>query len=138
MKITKLLIVVAGMVLAILVGWNWSQAQSDQQPVDPRIAAYDKGPATIDVSTYPPELQADYKVFAKRCSHCHTLARPINSDYALPDEWSRYVKRMMHKPNSEISADDAKKIYDFLVYDSQHRKKAMYEKKLKEQPATSH
>jgi hypothetical protein len=26
------------------------------------------------------------------------LSCPINSDYALPDEWSRYIKRMMHKP----------------------------------------
>jgi len=103
------------------------------EPLDPRIAAYDKGPATIDVSKYPAEMQENYKLFSKKCTHCHTLARPINSDYALPDEWSRYVKRMMRKPDSQISADEAKKIYEFLVYDSKIRKKALYDKKMKEQ-----
>ena len=90
-----------------------------------RIAQYDKGPATIDVSHYPAAIQKDYNLFHKRCTLCHTLARPINSDFSLPDEWSRYVKRMMHKPGSEINPAVAKKIYTFLVYDSSVRKKAM-------------
>jgi hypothetical protein len=110
--------------------------RGDEPPLDPRIAAYDKGPATIDVSKYTPEMQANYKLFSKKCTHCHTLARPINCEFALPDEWSRYVKRMMRKPDSQISADEAKKIYEFLVYDSQIRKKALYDKKMKEQPQT--
>ena len=126
------------LVLAVFCGvlgyWRWILGD---EPLDPRIAAYDKGPATIDVSKYPPEMQADYKIFSKKCTHCHTLARPINSDFALPDEWSRYVKRMMRKPDSQISADEAKKIYEFLVYDSQLRKRDLYEKKLKEQSQTS-
>lgn len=122
----------AAIVLGLLGFWKATRGD-DQPPLDPRIAAYDKGPATIDVSKYPPEIQADYKIFSKKCTHCHTLARPINSDYALPDEWSRYVKRMMRKPDSQISADEAKNIYDFLVYDSKIRKKDLYEKKLKEQ-----
>ncbi len=123
--------------IAVLLGiggfWTWSHGD---EPLDPRIAAYDKGPATIDVSKYTAEMQQNYKIFAKKCTHCHTLARPINSDYALPDEWSRYVKRMMRKPDSQISADEAKKIYEFLVYDSQIRKKALYDKKMKEQGQT--
>ena len=122
------------MVLAVLLGifgfWKWTRGD---EPLDPRIAAYDKGPATIDVSKYPPDMQTDYKLFSKKCTHCHTLARPINCEFALPDEWSRYVKRMMRKPDSQISAEDAKKIYEFLVYDSKTRKKELYEKKLKEQ-----
>jgi hypothetical protein len=121
------------LLLGIFGFWRWSRGD---EPLDPRIAAYDKGPATIDVSKYPPEIQENYKLFSKKCTHCHTLARPINSDYALPDEWSRYVKRMMRKPDSQISADEAKKIYEFLVYDSKIRKKALYEKKLKEQGPT--
>ena len=120
-------------ILAMAGFWRWGHGD---EPLDPRIAAYDKGPATIDVSKYPPEIQDDYKLFSKKCTHCHTLARPINSDYALPDEWSRYVKRMMRKPDSQISTDEAKKIYDFLVYDSKTRKKDLLEKKMKEQPAT--
>jgi hypothetical protein len=120
----------------ILVFYKWSRGDDQQPPLDPRIAAYDKGPATIDVSKYPPEMQADFKLFSKKCSHCHTLARPINCDFALPDEWSRYVKRMMRKPDSQISESEAKKIYEFLVYDSKVRKKDLLEKKLKEQGTT--
>lgn len=125
------------LIVAVLLGTLglWSRARGDE-PLDPRIAAYDKGPATIDVSKYPADMQASYKLFAKKCSQCHVIARPINCDFALADEWERYVKRMMRKPNSGISADEAKKIFDFLVYDSKTRKKEMYEKKLKEQGQT--
>ncbi len=104
------------------------------EPLDPatkaRIAVFDKGPATVDVSRYPSEIQKDYKVFSMKCTLCHTLARPINSDFALPDEWSRYVKRMMFKPGSGIHPADAKKIYTFLVYDSSVRKQATLDAKL--------
>ena len=95
-----------------------------------RIAQYDKGPKTIDVSKYPKSIQEKYKLFSHKCTKCHTLARPINSDYALPQEWERYVKRMKNKPGSGISGDEAKTIYEFLVYDSSIRKKAMIDKKL--------
>lgn len=108
-----------------------------QEPVDPRIAAYDKGPATIDVSKYPPDMQARYKIFASRCTKCHTLARPINCEFALDEEWERYVKRMMRKPGSGISASDGKQIFEFLTYDSKIRKKALYERKLKDATKTS-
>jgi hypothetical protein len=107
-------------------------AHGQDEPVDPRILAYDKGPAKIDVSKYPPEMKAAYKVFVDRCSKCHTIARPINCDFALDDEWERYVKRMMNKGGSIISPSDGKQIFEFLVYDSKTRKKALYDKKLKE------
>lgn len=118
---------------AVLGIVGWSRVSRGDEPVEPRIAAYDKGPATIDVGKYPAAMQADYKVFAQKCSHCHTLARAINCDFALPDEWERYVKRMMRKPNSEISAAEAKAIFEFLAFDSKTRKKDMYERKLKEE-----
>jgi hypothetical protein len=107
-----------------------------EEALDPRIAQYDKGPATIDVSKYPTEMQENYKLFNKKCTQCHTLARPINCEFALEDEWERYVKRMMRKPNSGISSAEAKKIFEFLAYDSKTRKKELYEKRLKEQPKT--
>ena len=69
-------------------------------------------------------------MFSQKCSQCHKLSRPINSDYALPDEWSRYIKRMMYKPGSGISSAEGKKIFEFLVYDSSIRKKAMVDEKL--------
>jgi cytochrome c5 len=95
-----------------------------------RVERFEKGPATIDVSKYPQALQDNYQVFAKKCTQCHKLSRPINSDYALPDEWSRYVKRMMYKPGSGISSSEGKQIFEFLAYDSSIRKKAMYDEKL--------
>ncbi len=95
-----------------------------------RLEAFEKGPATIDITKYPEALKENYDLFSQKCTQCHKLSRPINSDYVLPDEWSRYVKRMMHKPGSGISSSDGKKIYEFLVYDSAVRKKAMLDDKL--------
>jgi hypothetical protein len=109
-------------------------ARAADEPLDAetkaRIERFEKGPATVDISKYPDTIKEDYQVFSEKCSQCHKLSRPINSDYALPDEWSRYIKRMMHKPGSGISAGDGKKIYDFLVYDSSVRKKKMVDEKL--------
>lgn len=105
-----------------------------EEPLDEaaksRIAKFESGPKQIEVADYPETIKANYEVFSKRCSQCHTLARPVNSDYALPAEWERYVKRMMHKPGSGIAPADARKIFDFLVYDSSIRKKAMVDEKL--------
>jgi hypothetical protein len=95
-----------------------------------RIEKYEQGPATIDVSKYPQGIQDDYEIFSQKCTQCHKLSRPVNCDYALPDEWSRYVKRMMRKPGSGIDSADGKKIYEFLTYDSSVRKKAMLNDKL--------
>jgi hypothetical protein len=95
-----------------------------------RVERFEKGPATVDVSKYPDGIKENYEVFSTKCSQCHKLSRPINSDYALPEEWSRYIKRMMHKPGSGIGASEAKKIFDFLAYDSSVRKKKMVDEKL--------
>jgi mono/diheme cytochrome c family protein len=81
----------------------------------------DKGPDKINVSAYPADQQKGYKVFAEKCSKCHTIARPINTTMTKP-EWERYVKRMMHKPNSGISDTQGKTIFDFLAYDQENRK----------------
>jgi len=95
-----------------------------------RVERFEKGPATVDVSKYPQPIQDNYEVFSQKCTQCHKLSRPINSDYALPDEWSRYIKRMMNKPGSGIGSGEGKKIYEFLVYDASVRKKAMVDEKL--------
>ena len=81
----------------------------------------DKGPDNVDVSKYPAELQKGYKVFGEKCSKCHTIARPVNTTMTK-EEWSRYVKRMMHKPNSGISDSQGKTIFEFLAYDQENRK----------------
>jgi hypothetical protein len=81
----------------------------------------DKGPDRINVSAYPPEQQKAYKTFESKCAKCHTIARPINTTMTKPD-WERYVKRMMHKPNSGISDSQGKAIFEFLAYDQEMRK----------------
>ena len=121
--------------LALLFGAAASyQARAADENLDAatkaRVERFEKGPATIDVSKYPQGIQENYEVFSQKCTQCHKLSRPINSDYALPDEWSRYIKRMMYKPGSGISSSDGKKIFEFLVYDSSVRKKAMVDEKL--------
>jgi len=85
------------------------------------VLPQDKGPDKIDVSAYPAEIQKDYKLFSSKCSKCHTIARPINT-LMTRDEWERYVKRMMHKPNSGISDSQGKEIFAFLLYDQTNRK----------------
>lgn len=108
----------------------------------------DFGPDEIDVSEYPKELRATYRVFKFKCAACHTIARPMNSQFleltpeeaaqlkkddpqlfaddrvVKPEEgiWKRYVKRMMSKPGCPVKAEDGKQIWQFLVYDSKVRK----------------
>jgi hypothetical protein len=119
--------------LALVGVWPAAPAAAEEQldaATKERIERFEKGPATVDVSKYPDGIKENYEVFSHKCAQCHKLSRPINSDYALPEEWSRYIKRMMHKPGSGISAGEGKKIYEFLVYDSSIRKKAMVDEKL--------
>jgi hypothetical protein len=115
-----------------LLGAGVARAADD--PLDAetkaRIERFEKGALTIDVAKYPEGIRDNYEVFSTKCTQCHKLSRPINCDYVMPDEWSRYVKRMMHKPGSGIDSADGKKIYEFLVYDSSVRKKAMLDDKL--------
>jgi hypothetical protein len=120
-----------GLTALALLGAGMARAE-DQLDAETkaRIDKYEQGPATIDVSKYPQGIQDNYGTFSQKCTQCHKLSRPVNCDYALPDEWSRYVKRMMHKPGSGIDSSDGKKIYEFLVYDSSVRKKAMLNDKL--------
>lgn len=108
----------------------------------------DMGPAEIDVSGYPKEHRQAYRTFAFKCAACHTIARPINSEFlelsaeeikkakiddpelfkdkklTMADEliWNRYVKRMMSKPGCPVKKEDGKPIWEFLVYDSKLRK----------------
>ncbi|OGS04726.1 MAG: hypothetical protein A3G41_00340 [Elusimicrobia bacterium RIFCSPLOWO2_12_FULL_59_9] len=88
---------------------------------------WDGGPDSIDVSNYPQEQQANYKTFAKKCSKCHTLARPINAPYGA-QEWEPYVGKMRKKKRSGLDAKSAGKIIEFLKYDSSVRKKELIKK----------
>jgi hypothetical protein len=119
-------------VVALLCGSAFVARAADELDAETkaRVERFEKGAATVDVLKYPDGIKDNYQVFSEKCSQCHKLSRPINSDYALPDEWERYIKRMMHKPGSGINKDEAKRIFDFLVYDSAVRKKAVVDEKL--------
>ena len=125
--------------VAVFAGLGTVAARAEDQldaETKARIDRFEKGPATIDVSKYPQGIQDNYEIFSQKCTQCHKLSRPVNCDYVLPDEWSRYVKRMMRKPGSGIDSADGKKIYEFLVYDSSVRKKTMLDDKLAKATAT--
>lgn len=68
----------------------------------------------LDRGTVPADVQADYDVFAQRCSKCHSLARPLDSGIDDDEYWIAYVARMRRMPASGISADDERDILRFL------------------------
>jgi mono/diheme cytochrome c family protein len=138
-----------------------SAAELEKEKALANPYANDLGPASLDVSKYPADKQAGYKLLVDRCAQCHQPSRPLNSQFAETegkdlkdreakvaalkkehpelfknknelqveaDVWQRYVKRMMSKPGCGVAAGgkmtpaDAKKIWAFLVYDSNERK----------------
>jgi len=84
---------------------------------------YDLGPATVDVSHYPPNQQANYALFQKKCSLCHTSARALNFPLVDEAEWRRFIMRMHARAQANlIDEDDAMRIASFLAYDGAERK----------------
>lgn len=144
MNIKKIAFALAGAVVMNGTLTMIGHSQSNAVGVFPN----DFGPTSIDVSQYPPKMKMYYRLFLAKCSACHTIARPINSQYLeLSQEeqtaakkdtpeifknpavwkigqkiWSRYVHKMMSKPGSMIQPSEGKKIFEFLVYDSKARK----------------
>ena len=88
----------------------------------PKTYPADKGPNFIDVTAYSPKMQGSYELFTRKCSRCHTIARPINSTFNA-EEWRKYVYKMMRKPGSGLTPKTTEKIIKFLIYDSEHREK---------------
>jgi len=78
---------------------------------------------SLDTSQYPPDIRDAYKVFAVRCSRCHTLARPLNARINDPQQWVRYVQRMRLNPASGINAKNGEIILRFLLYYMHQRQK---------------
>jgi hypothetical protein len=91
----------------------------------------------LDVATLPPDSRADYAIFARRCSKCHSLARPLNSGITDDEAWRMYVARMRRQPGSGINDEDSAVILRFLhVYslDQRRRKRPQLEEVPHEQP----
>ena len=112
-------ITVLGIILLVGIGMIYALSVPRAAP---KTYPADKGPNFIDVSTYPPEMQENYKLFEQKCSRCHTLARPINSEFT-GETWRKYVYKMMRKPGSGLTPKTAEPIIKFLIYDSQTRQK---------------
>ena len=66
---------------AIVAGVAAAARRGAAQSASGALFPNDLGPNTIDVSSYPKEYQETYKVFQFKCAACHTIARPINSQY---------------------------------------------------------
>ncbi|HMF43167.1 MAG TPA: hypothetical protein VKQ32_20990 [Polyangia bacterium] len=70
----------------------------------------------LDAARLPADIRPDYALFARRCSKCHQLARPLGSGIHDDAEWADYVERMRRQPGSGISPADTKPILRFLHY----------------------
>jgi hypothetical protein len=67
-------------------------------------------------SQVPPEVASDYRVFAFKCSKCHSIVRPLQSGIGDDDFWFAYVERMRRMPSSGITVEDEEVILRFLKY----------------------
>ena len=131
--LVKPLLIPAAIVWSLAIPIRLAVAQAPQdRPLDAQVLAWDQGPGKIDVAKYPAEVKKNYKVFAELCATCHPLARAVNCDFVLEDDWERYIKRMMRRGRSLITSEQAEQAFEFAIYDSKVRKKDLYEKKLKQ------
>lgn len=147
--ICTMAVLVGGLVWAATPAKAGGKVDPDKEKALANPYANDLGPADVDVSAYPKDVQAGYKLMKDKCTKCHTTSRPLNAQfvelsgaeaeafkkqagaagknehvYKMDDGvWKRYVKRMAAKPGCELSkTDDQKAIYKFLVHDSKVRK----------------
>ena len=68
----------------------------------------------LDRSKLPEDIKSDYDLFARKCSKCHSLARPLQSGISDDEQWVMYVNRMRRQPGSGINYDDQEHILRFL------------------------
>ena len=77
----------------------------------------------LDVAQLPETVRPDYALFARRCSKCHSLARPLGSGITDDAVWIAYVDKMRRQPGSGISPQDAAPILRFLHYYSSEQRR---------------
>jgi hypothetical protein len=77
----------------------------------------------LDVAQLPETVRSDYQLFARRCSKCHSLARPLGSGITDDEVWIAYVARMRRQPGSGISPQDTTPILRFLHYYSSEQRR---------------
>lgn len=125
-------LIVAGAIPGRLMLAQTQPLPGAERPLDPVVLSWDQGADKIDVSKYPAEIKNKYKVFSDLCARCHPLARAINCDFVLEADWERYIKRMMRRGRSLITPEAALASFEFATYDSKIRKRALYERRMKD------
>jgi hypothetical protein len=83
----------------------------------------------LDRTRLPDDIRADYDLFARKCSKCHGLARPLQSGITDDEQWVNYVNRMRRQMGSGITYDDQERILRFLRYYAAELRKKEAEKK---------
>lgn len=73
------MLLVGGAGLCAAKGDNAADKEKAKAMAEPY--ANDYGPEKIDVSKYPKDVQAGYKLMVEKCSACHTAARPLHSQF---------------------------------------------------------
>ena len=110
----------------LYIGAGLSLILSAALPAYASLKTIKRGKSTVLVaSQFKGPLAKEFSFFQAKCTQCHDLHRPT---YALTkgktplagDAFDRkgvkkYVVKMMRKPNSGISRDDAKRIIKFLL-----------------------
>lgn len=91
----------------------------------------------LDASKLPENVRDDYALFARRCSKCHSIARPLTSGISDDEQWVNYVNRMRRQPGSGISMEDQERILRFLRYYAADLRRKEAEKKGYVAPAAS-
>ena len=75
--------------------------------------------STVNVSTYPPDIQHGFRVFAGKCSECHGLSLSLNVSRSGAG-WTQEVRRMQNMASSHIDDREASEIAKFLAYYDTH------------------
>ena len=77
----------------------------------------------LDVGSYPVDIQHGYKLFASKCSECHSLTPSLKQSRSA-EGWAQEVRRMQAMASSHINDREAHLITNFLVYVDVHRSAA--------------
>ncbi len=93
----------------------------------------------LDVSAYPPQMQAAYNLMTHKCTRCHTIERiieavqtgiaPITRIAFNKQTSESVVVRMYLKPDANLSKHEAKTVLDFLNFLLDERGRSVAEKK---------
>ncbi len=106
----------AGMLVVVVSLLGTAQAQFGG------IFSGNESDKPIKVSSYPANVQQEYKVFQNKCSECHTTAKALQH-VQTPDLARFWVLQMQAMPAADFSDKQATEIIDFINNDQSHQPK---------------